>query len=405
MKRSVGLVAVWVLATSGAVLAQETPAQQPTAFTLRQSLKSSGLFSLMPDDPLLFPDRGIAEGLWRYRVEPALRLSDDMSFDAAVEQRIHAFSSFRAFSGVLPVEGQAPYRIRQLDWELAAGAYGQWHLEIDRAALHMNAGAVTLTAGRQAIGWGRGVLFGAIDLFSPFSPLEADREWRRGVDAVRANVKLADRTSLDAVSAFGTDIDHSAFAARWQTDTGKADLEIAGGRRARDVFIGGATSAPVGPAELHGEFAVFDTPTDVVTKVVAGGSYRIPVGNGLLWFFEYHYSGFGAASPEQIVPMLADPAFQERYLRGDTQILGRHAIASLVSYESSPEWTYGLQWLQSPVDASGIVMPQLTRTFSDQLSFFFSGYVPYGRAPIGAVFMSEYGVSPLAAFIQLRLYR
>ena len=43
------------------------------------------------------------------------------------------------------------------------------------------------------------MLFGAVDLFSPFSPLEADREWRRGVDAIRADVKLATDVACLAV--------------------------------------------------------------------------------------------------------------------------------------------------------------------------------------------------------------
>ncbi len=376
-----------------------------TEFTLRTSFKSSALFARMPDDPILFPERTSAEGFWRLRFEPGVRVNDNVSVETAVEQRARVFSSQSGLSGVLPAEADAPFRIRQLDWQLASGANADWHLEIDRAAVHVKSGAVNLTVGRQAIGWGRGVLFGAIDLFSPFMPLEADREWRRGVDAVRADVKISDRMSVDAVGAFGTDVDHSAFGARLRGYAGKADVEVVAGRRARDLFAGATTSAAVGDTELHGEFALFDTPTEVVAKAVAGGSYRIPAGNGILMYLEYHYSGFGAASPEEILPLLSTPDFQERYLRGDTQILGRHALAALASYEFSPEWSSALQWLQSPVDGSGVVVGSATLTFGDRLSLLLSGYVPYGRPPEGLTLRSEFGASPLAAFVQLRFYR
>jgi hypothetical protein len=50
--------------------------------------------------------------------------------------------------------------------------------EIDRANAQVHLRRADLTIGRQAIGWGRGVMFTSVDLFAPFSPLEVDREWR-----------------------------------------------------------------------------------------------------------------------------------------------------------------------------------------------------------------------------------
>jgi hypothetical protein len=388
--------------------ADETP-----AFTLRSSFKSSALVSHLPDD-LLFPDRDTATGFFRLRFEPTVRISDAASVEVAVEQRLRVFPS-AAGVAVLPTEAEAPFRIRQLDWQLAASQDAEWWIEVDRAAVHARVGPANLTVGRQAIGWGRGVLFGAVDLFSPFTPLEADREWRRGVDAVRADIKLADSVSVDAVGAFGPDADHSAVAARLRGYAGKADVELVGGRRARDVFGGATTSAAVGEAEVHAELAVFRTPAvpgsmafateRSVVKAVAGASYRVPLGSGVLVYAEYHYSGFGASSAAGILPLLADPAFQERYVRGDTQILERHAIAVLASYEQSPEVSWSAEALHSPIDGSGVIVPSATLTFGDRASMVFSGYLPYGRAPNGMTLQSQFGASPLAIFMQLRLYR
>jgi hypothetical protein len=330
-------------------------------------------------------------------------VSDTVGVDVALEQRVRAFSSPSGASGagVLPSEAPAPYRLRQLDWRVASSANAEWRAEVDRAAVHVKLPRANVTIGRQAIGWGRGVMFGAVDLFSPFTPLEADREWRRGVDAVRADVKLTDRVSIDSVGAFGEAIDQSAFAARVRGYAGRADVEVMAGRRATDSFAGVASSAAVGDIEVHGELARFGS----VTKAVAGGSYRIPLGNGLLTFLEYHYSGYGAPYPEAIVPLLLDPAFQERYLRGDTQILGRHAAAMLASYEWSPIVTLGVQWLHDPTDGSGVVVPSVTLTAGDSWSVLASGYAPYGRPPEGIVLHSQFGGSPLAVFAQVRLYR
>lgn len=383
----------------------------------RSSFKTSALASRLPDDPVLYPDRHTAAGFWRLRFEPTVRVTDNATVEVAFEQRLRVLSSTSGAvgAGVLPAGADPPFRVRPLDWQVASSDRTQWRAEIDRAAFHARAGAAELVLGRQAIGWGRGVLFSAVDLFAPFTPLEADREWRRGVDAVRADVKLSDRASVDAVGAFGADVGHSVFAARLRGYAERADVELVGGRRARDLFGGLTSSAALGNAEVHAELAVFRTPAvpnsagygsdRSVVKAVAGGSYRFALGNGVLVYGEYHYSGFGAPSADGILPLLADPAFGERYLRGDTQILGRHALAVLAFYELSPVVSYSVQWLQSPVDGSGVLVPSSTFTLSDRVSMLLSGYVPYGAKPVGPMLQSQFGASPLSALFQLRIYR
>jgi hypothetical protein len=125
---------------------------------------------------------------------------------------------------------------------------------------------------------------------------------------------------------------------------------------------------------------------------------------GVLTYLEYHYSGFGAARPEDILPLFMNPEFQRRYLQGDTQILGRHAIALLANYEFSPELIVAGQWLQSPADGSGVVAPSATLTFGDRLSVLATLYVPYGSPPIAGTLTSEYGTAALSGLIQLRVY-
>jgi hypothetical protein len=388
---------------------------------LRTSLKASLLPSHAPDDPVLFPERDSAASLWRLRLEPELRASPAVLIAAAYEQRLRVASTPQGLAGlgVLPPDVPAAYRIRQLDWSIAATGGYSWRQEIDRGFVALRLPRLDLTVGRQAIGWGRGVLFGAVDLFAPFTPLEADREWRRGVDALKADVKLSERISFEAVGAFGQPfqpaaLDSSVLAGRLRGYAGKVDLELVGGWRAADVFGGMTSSAAIGDAEAHGELAFFRAPEPlpaggqigdaVAIKGVAGGSYRFPLGKGLVTFLEYHYSGFGAPRPQDVSPLFMNPQFQRRYLQGDTQILGRHAVALLANYELSPELTVSGQWIQSPADGSGVAAPSATLTFGDRLSILATLYLPYGSPPVGGVLTSEYGAAALSGLIQLRLY-
>jgi len=376
------------------------------------ALKSAVLVSHAPDDPVLFPERDVAAALWRLRIAPTLTLGERVTVTGAYEERLRIAPAAASLGlGVLPAEAAAPYRITQLDWELGSGSGYAWRHEVDRLAVAIHAGRLELTAGRQAIGWGRGVLFGAVDLFAPFSPLEADREWRRGVDAVRGEVTLTDTISADAIAALGPSVDDSAFAGRVRGYRGQVDLELVGGWRARDLMAGITSSAAVGDAEVHGELAAFRAPEPLpaggqlgdrgAVKAVVGGSYRFAIGNGVPVFVEYHYSGFGAVHADRVVALLADPAFRARFERGDTQILGRHAIAVSASYELGPELATGLQWIQSPRDGSGVVIPTATATLGDRLAVTAALYLPWGAAPVGTSLESEYGAASLAGYVQV----
>jgi hypothetical protein len=406
------LVCALVLAMSASATAQEADREEPSnVFAVRASIKAGALVFKAPEAPDLFPERSGAEAVWRLRVEPQVRFGANLLFTMAYEHKLRYMSSTEGLTGtgILPSQAKAPYRLGALDWSLIESSGASWRHEIDRASAQLHVRRADITIGRQAIGWGRGVMFGAVDLFAPFSPLEADREWRRGVDAIRADIKLSDRSSVDVVGAFGTAWNRSIAAARVRGFAGPVDLEVVGGRRAEDWFGGVTTSAAVGDAELHGELAAFDVPSGdeestVVWKAVVGGSYRWPIGSGILSYAEYHYSGFGAPRAEDILVLAGTPRFSERYLRGDMQILSRHALALTASYEASPEFTYSTQWLLSPRDRSGIAVLGMTYTLNDDASLLGTGYLPYGRTPRGRTLRSEFGSASLSVLLQLRIY-
>jgi hypothetical protein len=404
------LALVALLATTIGSAAAQDPAATSRSLTLRTSLKATGLVSRPPGGRDRFPDGTSGESMLRLRIEPEMRLDGSTTFSLAYEERLHYTSApmVGIAIGLLPSELPPPFRIEPLVWRVGDAAKATWRHEIDRANLQVHLRRADLTIGRQAIGWGRGVMFTAVDLFAPFSPLEVDREWRSGVDALRADIKLTARSSIDLVGAFGNTLDRSAFAARARGYAGTVDVEVTGGRRGEDLFAGLTSSAAVGDAEMHGEAAVFRVPSgmhqDVVWKVVVGGSYRIPIGAGILAYAEYHYSGFGAEHPEEIPALLTTPSFVERFVRGDVQILSRHAVGVMGSYEASPEIAYSGQWLHNPADRSGIVAPAVTYTFNDAVSLLGGVYFPYGRPPEGGVLRSEYGAAPRSALLQLRLY-
>ncbi len=380
--------------------------------------KWTSLTTHAPDDPVLYPERDNWTEFFRLRLGLNVQYNQWVNGELAYEQRARWISEKNAGGaggGILPSQELASYRIRQFDWEISDRESFIYRHEIDRAlvAMHPDWGQVLI--GRQAIGLGRGVLFSAVDIFAPFSPLEVDREWRRGVDAVRIERRISDTGSVELIGAFGYTWEQSALLARARGYLGDIDGEVMFGKRREDTMFGGTVSAAVGDAEVHAELAFFNTPERQpdggvfhndreVGKLVVGGSYTFNIGNGLTMVNEYHYSGFGLKDIENVTMQLNQADFLERILRGDTQILGRQALAHQFSYPFTMVLNGSFLILHSPLDGSGVASPSLTWDFSQSASVVGSVFVPWGHKPSRGRIKSEYGGTPLSLFLQLRCY-
>jgi hypothetical protein len=192
--------------------ARELWASDDTSYrlSLDSAFKATGLITRAPDDPLLFPERTSATGLLRLRFSLNATLGEHVDTQVSYEQRMRATSdpTGLAGSGLLPTNAPPPFRIVTIEQALLDQPHVLYLHELDRAYVALHFAPLELTIGRQALGLGRGVLFSAVDVFAPFTPLEVDREWRRGVDAVHAEWSFAEHFSCDVIGA----ADHGADA-------------------------------------------------------------------------------------------------------------------------------------------------------------------------------------------------
>lgn len=387
--------------------------------TLDTTLKLTGLGVYNPDDDFLYPKRFSATGLTRGRLDLEANLSERVTAELAYEHRANVQNQAAGIGfggGALSAFSTPPWRIEALDWQvLRHDDTFSWRHEIDRAQVTIRPDWGTVTIGRQAIGYGRSVMFSAVDVFAPFSPAEVDREWRRGVDAVRVEYQTSSLSSLDVTSVVGRSWDDSALLGRFRGYVGDIDGELIAGKRGRDAMFAATMSAVLGEAAVHGEAALFHTPEKWpdsglfkdkhwVGKLVLGASYTFDIGNGLTMFGEYHYSGFGLKDVSDIIQRTRSPEYTKRLLRGDSQILGQHALGVQASYPINDVLSGGLLLLESLTDGSGLVSPSLIWTASETATLTVHAFLPWGATPQNTTIRSEYGTSGESLFVQLSLY-
>ncbi len=369
----------------------------------------------LPLDNMLYPESNGHDGLLRLRGAVDAYYSDWIISSLAYEHRLWWRSTRAADgAGILPSSIDAPYRLTPLNWQVDEQIDFRHTHEIDRAVVTCHFENGHLSIGRQAIGLGRGVLFSAVDLFAPFATLEVDREWRRGVDAVRGEWMLTEQTAAEIIGAFGESWDDSAFLARVRGYLGEVDAELLFGRRAEDDFGGIVVSSTVGDAEGHAELAVFDTheqqdghsvlgDAHLPVKAVIGGSYTFAVGSGLTVIGEWHYSEFGVDDLDRL-DLVADTPFMARLLRGDMTIMGRQALAVQSSYAIAMNVAASANMLFSPQDGSGALTPLLRWDISDNTTVLANVVLPWGKVSRNGQLRSEYGNTAISAFVQLGMY-
>jgi hypothetical protein len=380
------------------------------------SLIGMGLLSAPPAHPL--PEqRGATGSLFgEIRFDSIFRINKEMQLDVAYDNRLTwGTGTSSGISAALPSNAPGPYRIRQLGGVTVQTAKFVDYNELDRASFVYQTGKTNVTVGRQAVGWGRGTIFSAVDIFAPFTPLEINREWRRGVDAARADIKISDTASVDMVTAWGPNWEQSALGIRLRGFWGPVDAELLFAKRATDYMYGITSSAAIGDFEAHGEFAVFQTPGDVpspglfddhslVPKAVFGLSNNFDIGAGLKILLEYHYSGFGASDPKQLPALLATPAFSNRVQRGDTQILGRQALAAQAAYTFNERWSASFEVLQGLTDLSGVLLPSVSWEFTEKMSLQSALFYGYGPSPRAGVPQSQFGGVPPTFILRMSFY-
>ncbi len=368
------------------------------------SIRGYQFFRMEELPPLFDPGRRDLEFV-------SLRLTWEQEVTAGVGFEAHAVLDFlspplRRAAGVATGTGTV-YLPLQTDFAES----DDYRLEgrLDRFAFEVEQGRVRVRAGRQAITWGVAYFWPTLDLFSPFAPERIDRDYKSGVDALRATVALSAYSELQLVGAVlgPSPREDGAAGALLRLGLGRLDLGLMGGKFHGDTVAGVFVTTDAGGTALRGEVARTSSDDPFERRLGRGTFWRATLGVDRQlapnWSatLELAYNGFGAASADGY-PLLA---LTDRVRRGEISSFGKYYAGAAVGWQLHPLWTLSHAVLVNWQDPSALYIPTLNWSTSDNTSLLVAVQTGFGgEFEANLLPASEYGPVPTTVFAAFQWY-
>ncbi len=270
-----------------------------------------------------------------------------------------------------------PGRWLNLDSTLEEGSRSRLVHDVDRLAVHTTAGGADLTVGRQAVTWGKAVMFPVADLWAQFSPFELDTTEKPGVDAVRLLAYPSLLSELDVVFARREAAEDWSAGVRYGFTSGDLDGYLAGGKFWEQLMLmgGGTWLLENGRLRLEAAWPYdLDDPGTRPPRITAGGDY---LRADWVVSLEYHLNGAGVTDADRYLQQLTSDVFQ----RGESYYLGRHYAGLSGRYTGFTFWELTGGVIANLQDPSCVLNARVDHEWSQALILSLGGYHSRGDEP------------------------
>jgi hypothetical protein len=256
---------------------------------------------------------------------------------------------------VLPLaSGASLFRIKNSRHYFVEDTEGEhrasWYHELDRLYTKFEYDNFSAVVGRQAISWGSGRFWQPTDVFGAFSPIEINREYKPGIDAVRLNIFPDFESSLALAYVFGNqDIDEveDSAALHYRTIIGQdSEITLLAGKITGIVTGGGSFETSWSGIGWRLESVMFKIPDGDKNDIfsIAGIDYQFA--NDLILAIEYYYNSLGATKESR----LPESTRQLTYINGQQKHLGRNVIGLALTKTLTPLLTGNYNFLASALE-------------------------------------------------------
>jgi len=407
-----GLNAAWPIVTALLLAALPQPASafylwqgENSTLEARGMLQGSAVALQNPDAPFYYGQRSVSGAAVSGRAMLDATLAEKFSFE------MHAVQSYLPTSlqtgGSNLATPRDAERSDLLDWSFDSR---RAHLLIDRINFQYASGKLNLKLGRQPVNLATTFYFTPNDFLAPFAAQTFFRAYKPGVDALRADIRLAELSQLSLIAAMGYRLDtngdngwsnrfepsRNVYLARGSTVFGDFEFALLGGLVKRDRVLGidfqGEMFEWLG---IRGEGHVRwpDSPLSHTTAEVALGlEHRWE--NSLTLRLEQFYHGGGATSATAYNPASA----------ANVVYLARHYSAAGGSYEFTPLLTGDATAIYNWSDRSALIALYALYSLSDESELALSGTLATGKKPLAIAIRSEFGLYADAVTAEYRAY-
>jgi hypothetical protein len=214
---------------------------------------------------------------------------------------------------------------------------------LDRLAAGYTTDRGVLRFGRQAVSWGNGLVFQALDFVNPFSPLAIDKDYKTGDDMLYGQWMTGGQGDVQAIvlprrdpDTRGVESSQSSYAVKWRSRLDGFDLDLLAARHFGEVLAGIGMVKSVGGAvwRLDASRADLDTgghAASVVTNLDYSWTWA---GRNVYGFMEYFRSGTGENDRANYAAPGAE--LSARIARGELFTLARDYAALGLQVEIAP---------------------------------------------------------------------
>jgi hypothetical protein len=380
-----------------------------TFVEMRGLIRGFGIASRNPEDEFFYQRKNDARlgGIGRLVLQA--QSGEKWGFEFNTYQT-YLPSSFAAGQGNL----DAPLDVeRSAFLEQSFSNHDFVRLAVDRLSLRWSVGRLDLTVGRQPVNLATTFFFTPNDFFAPFAAQTFYRVYKSGVDAARAEVRLANLSQLTLVSVLGyrTDPDsdtgwsnrpegkRTSYVGRISTVVNDFEWALLGGTVRETSVIGGSIQGELFQwlgIRAEGHYADPEDPgLENYSRISVGVEHRWE--NSLNIRLEEYYNGAGQNSVGRY-------GLSSIASRSEVTYLAKKYAALGVGFEFTPLLNGEMVAVTNWIDHSWLLSLNALYSLSDEAELSISLGLPFGRKPDGPEIRSEFGLAPYSIIVEVRSY-
>jgi hypothetical protein len=223
---------------------------------------------------------------------------------------------------------------------------------LDRLFVAYNGEQLVVRFGRQAISWGNGLVFQPLDIFSPFSPTEIDKEYKTGDDMLYGQWLFENGDDLQLIllprrNILNNQIEsaESSFALKYRgTYQDEWNFDLIAARHFDENVFGLGLSKNILEAMWRFDMSLTQLKDgDTAISLVSNINYSwVWFEKNFSGFIEYYHNGIDGI------------ALQDRLERGELYTTGSDYLSQGIQIELHPLFNIHATWINNLEDNNGI---------------------------------------------------